>query len=211
MLVTDLCPVDVLLQRVGRLHRHASRLRPKGFVEARAMVLVTDDRDLLAAKLTRHGLGPLHEGDGIYPDLRVIEATWRLLERHPVWDIPAMNRTLVESATHPARVLAIEGDNPQWKLLGGKQDGIEGAKKGAAHLALLDRSKPFDQCEIMTDERLATRLGAADRLVTFDPPRMGPFGAAVTRLRLPAFLAKGIGEDEDPLEVVANAEDSLFG
>lgn len=210
LLVTDLCPIDVLLQRIGRLHRHASRSRPESFAEARAVVLVPDDRDLRATKLTRYGLGPLHEGDGVYPDLRVIEATWRFLECHPAWDIPAMNRILVEGATHPSRLLEVEADDPGWKALGGRQEGIEGAKKGAAHLALLDRSKPFDRCEIDRDERLATRLGAADRLVRFDPPRMGPFGAAVTRLRLPAFLAKGIGEDADPQDVVESSGELSF-
>lgn len=29
ILVSDLCPVDVLLQRIGRLHRHSGRVRPK--------------------------------------------------------------------------------------------------------------------------------------------------------------------------------------
>lgn len=37
-LVSDLCPMDVLLQRIGRLHRHA-RGRPQGFDTATAVVV----------------------------------------------------------------------------------------------------------------------------------------------------------------------------
>ncbi|MYJ73789.1 MAG: CRISPR-associated helicase Cas3', partial [Gammaproteobacteria bacterium] len=41
-LITDICPVDVLLQRLGRLHRHATTGRPTGFEDARCLVLVPD-------------------------------------------------------------------------------------------------------------------------------------------------------------------------
>lgn len=38
LLVTDLAPVDLVLQRVGRLHRHEARQRPVAVAEARCLV-----------------------------------------------------------------------------------------------------------------------------------------------------------------------------
>ena len=78
VLITDLCPMDVLLQRVGRLHRHRrpDTERPVKFQSAQAWVLTTARHDLepLLAK-SKHGLGMFHNGGGVYTDLRVLEAT----------------------------------------------------------------------------------------------------------------------------------------
>ncbi|WP_420392369.1 hypothetical protein [Acuticoccus sp.] len=59
LLVTDLCPIDVLLQRIGRLHRHSNRNRPPGFEQARVHVLCPSrGLDLLAREgRLENGLG----------------------------------------------------------------------------------------------------------------------------------------------------------
>src|SRR3546814_13027900 len=99
-MITDLCPADVLLQRLGRLHRHR-RGRPPGFVVPLAIMLAPSVARL-AAMLAPDGSvrGGVMGFGRVYPDLLGIVATRRFLEAHPVLEIPALNRAYVEAATH---------------------------------------------------------------------------------------------------------------
>ena len=45
LLITELCPMDLLIQRIGRLQRH-KRIRPDGLTEAVCYVLDTEDETL---------------------------------------------------------------------------------------------------------------------------------------------------------------------
>lgn len=198
LLITDLCPMDVLLQRIGRLHRHAGRERPVGCEAPRVVILTPAVRDLLGllrGKARRHGFGQ------VYPDARIIEATWRLIETRPVWDIPAMNRLLVERATHPQVLEEIEtglrARDPAWPTVLDKAYGTELGQRQTAQFALLDRSEPFSRFQLPEDDAWATRLGAKDRLVRFDDI-IGPFGQPIGELRVRHYLAEGVGLDENP-------------
>lgn len=201
LLLTDLCPMDVLLQRIGRLHRHASRVRPPGYQVARAVVLVPSERDLgvlIRAKgdaRGKHGFGT------VYDDLRILEATWRQLEAEPALLIPAMNRRLVELTTHPEALTAIV------RQLGGvwlaHQQKVEGeglADRGVAMLNLVQRDEPIgDRGACFPDKldgrRVATRLGEEDRRLVFEKPFTSPFRGDVRELNVQAWLADGVASE----------------
>jgi CRISPR-associated endonuclease/helicase Cas3 len=53
-----------------------------------------------------------------------------------------------------------------------------------------------------SDQKIATRLGAADRLVTFDPPQPGPFKQDVKQLSLRFHqLPKELSLDVEPTAI----------
>jgi CRISPR-associated endonuclease/helicase Cas3 len=145
----------------------------------------------------------------VYDDLRGIEATWRLIETHASWRIPAMNRMLVERGTHPERLEAIAAEllatDPAWQTGFNRCIGAWTGQRQQAGYALLDRTAPFDGLVFDADDRLATRLGAADRLVRFELPLPGPFGQDVSTLRLPSHMLPQAGAEAEPTEIAAAA------
>ena len=191
LLVSDLCPVDVLLQRIGRIHRHESTARPKGFAQPRCVVLVPENglEAGLDGGLLRYGLGMSRDG-GIYRDLRVLEMTRRLVTENPVWVIPSDNRMLVEEGTHPERLEALEQElGPHWNELAQDADGRAMAERNVARLHVIDRGKPFADLEYLgRDEAVRTRLGEDGPRIKLLEPVMGPFGQRVRTFNLPRHM-----------------------
>ena len=203
LLITDLCPIDVLLQRIGRLHRH-SRARPVDFSAAKVIVLVPEDRDMSrwirndGSALGPHGLGT------VYSDLRILEATRRLLEKDPVLQVPAGCRAAVERTTHPDALRAVVADlGGSWASHSRHVTGHTLSHRQVASLNLLRRDRAFDDPDVCfpdqeLERHIRTRLGEGDRLALFEPALSGPFGNVVECLTLPAHMTRSAGPDETP-------------
>jgi len=82
-MLTQICPVDLLFQRLGRLHRH-KRIRPSGFDKPRCIVLVP--------LCDSYGLHEL-----IYADRRVLWRTHKLLGKEHFISFPQAYRDWIES------------------------------------------------------------------------------------------------------------------
>ena len=90
-MITQLCPIDLLFQRLGRLHRHSHKngSRPESFQIPRCSVLIPDDLDY-----GLHGL--------IYPNTRVMWRTAYKIEQLKDQPLvfPGAYRDWVESVYH---------------------------------------------------------------------------------------------------------------
>lgn len=200
VLITDLCPMDVLLQRIGRLHRHR-RARPDGFDVARAVVLIPADGLDGLMRRAENGLGAYSEGatlSGIYLDVPGLAATLAEIESQPEWHLPAMNRALVEAATHPVTLEAL-AERRGWLDYSQRVSGKRLADRATARLGLLDRSQPL--AAFTDDETLRTRLGEDGVVLRMPEGTQGAFGLPVSMLALPARWSHGLtGEEEVVLQ-----------
>ena len=195
-LISDLCPVDVLLQRIGRLHRHPETERPPVCAAPCCVVLGPDDglEAGLDGGLLRHGLG-MSEHGGIYRDLLAVEQTRRLIADYTVWRIPTMNRMLVEWATHPEALRKRAGElGGRWLDHEQRTYGLAAAEGQRARHHTLDRNKPFDQSVFPDlDEIVRTRLGEDGPRIKLAAAVRGPFGVLVQTFNLLAHLFRKAG------------------
>ncbi len=208
LLVTDLVPADVLLQRLGRLHRH-DRPRPAGFGQARCLLLTPDeklvsgldDQGFVTGRFRRIGWGFGPNSNGIYEDLRALEQTRRSLLETPTLEIPDDNRRLVEAATHPESLSKLEAEDARWvrhgqHVLGGD---IQKDQQAAAV------NIPFNRCfgDFAFNElglKVATRLGADALRLPLDRQVKSPFGQILSEITLPEHLAPKQPDDTVTVE-----------
>ncbi len=200
LLVTDLAPADVLLQRIGRLHRH-QRQRPPGFETPRCLLLVPEiplaealnGQGQVDGRFQRLGYG------SVYSDMRALELSRRSLAEAAEIVIPRDNRWLVEAATHPASLQDLEGEDPRWARHGQHVWGGEIEKGLQAEQVFL----PFERCfgEFAFNEqglKVATRLGTEAFRLPLDRHVTSPFGQRLRELTLPDHLAPKQPDDTPP-------------
>lgn len=202
LLITDLCPMDVLLQRIGRLHRHR-RPRPEGFTQARAIVLCPENGLDPLTRRAENGLGSYPGGpslSGVYVDVPGLQATLDQIAAHRLWHIPAMNRALVEAATHP-QALEPLAEAHGWGAYRQRVAGKALAEMRTAGLVTLDRTQPFLDHDnrvrcFPDDEMIRTRLGEEGVILTLPEGTVGAFGTPIHRIALPSHWSQGMTGEE---------------
>lgn len=192
LLITDLCPMDVLLQRIGRVHRHEAQ-RPPGFERARAIVVGP------AHPLHQHKRG---QGLGsVYEDLPVLECTRRLIEEAATsptgtWTLPADNRALVERATHAEAIQALVDEVPEMANHVLEVFGKRSADKGTAQHAACEWTERFGFSGAWNEPH-KTRLGLEAVHLEIRPPIRSPFvpGVLIHAIDVPQHM---LGEGPYP-------------
>lgn len=214
LIITDICPMDVLLQRIGRLHRH-KKDRPAGYEKPKAIVMTHEDHTFeslindsgeVNGSAKKLGLG------SVYADMRIIRLTRDIIAERLMFTIPDDNRWLVESATHPDQLKSLTGK--KWEAHGQKIEGIAGAHGVMADMVTLRKIMRKDFGEELfgsLDHKAATRLGLNDIRVKFDTPVTSPFGKQIAEMVLPGYWLKGERDtSNDTATVLSHDNDSLI-
>lgn len=141
---TDLAPVDLLLQRAGRLHRH-DRRRPAGHEEPRLIVHVPSDGDVAALRF-----GP---SQYVY-DIGTLWLADRALRSRPTIELPGDIRALVEETYHPDSRAAVllRGGPKLVEAEGRREDQLAGRRTKAKRCCIPPTTADPDGEHALDDE-----------------------------------------------------------
>lgn len=135
---SDLAPVDLLLQRAGRLHRHARFDRPRAHAEARFQVAGLLPDQLPEMKQTAWGF--------VY-DAYILGRTWALLGRETLLRLPHDIDRLVQAVYDtdhelPAELEAAAREFIEEKSFGDYLARVQRERTQAFHIALHPAAEP---------------------------------------------------------------------
>ncbi len=189
-LITDLSPMDVLIQRLGRLHRHQRAQRPRGLSTPKALVRVPPAE--LASYLDADGGLRAPAGLGsIYADGRVLVRTWDDFRKDPTLVLPQEARHRIERATHPD---ALDALPDVWRTHGQQLLGRVQAEIVQALRSVVDE-QPFGDLHFADrGEQVLTRLGMPTFEIPLEQPMPSPLGVHIQRVAIPAhWLRSAVG------------------
>lgn len=182
VLVSDLAPMDLLIQRAGRLHRHVRDERGNVLPDGK----VPDRRE--AARLIVYSADPSEKTDGdwykkhfpkaayVYPSHGCLWLTARLLADKKMLRIPEDARELVETAFSEKADEMIPGSLRERDL---KAEAKWQADKSLAHINMLKLEEGYAATtnQWLEDMRTPTRLGDMEstvRLAQWDGANLTP-------------------------------------
>jgi CRISPR-associated endonuclease/helicase Cas3 len=195
LLITDACPADVLLQRLGRLHRHRAGTRPTAVVIDPG----TLDRYLLPKGKV---LGHLGQGwPWVYDNLLSVRATLDWLHSGRSISIPDDCRSLVERATHADYLREMAASlGGSWTDLWRNLFDEATIKAQLAEANLIDWSRPYR--EALVNEWLPTRLGEGTVTVAVKN-LLSPFtGEGIKALPIPGRWLRGTVLPDEPISAI---------
>lgn len=174
LMASDLAPVDLLIQRAGRLRRHRARDAERPSVDDALLVLSprdTDDprADWLSGSFAR-------ASEWIYKDPAILWRTRRVLGTACEIAAPDMIRTLIEA------VYAPDTEAPEGlRSISDRADGQARAERSLGQTAIASLSEGYvgEAREWMSEERARTRLGDAETTLrlarVLSDGSLGPF------------------------------------
>lgn len=183
IMITDLCPIDVLLQRMGRVWRHRERdsLRPAHVREVQTWIIEPDGGfEPLASK--RFG-GPNGWGT-VYCHLGFLELTRRTISDHRSVEVPRDNRALIESVYHASRLDELRQESDVWEDHFQKQEGETLSHELTAKGVVIRFADAYSANADRFDRDIAgpirTRLGDDRVRVLLPSPLKGFYSSAQT-------------------------------
>lgn len=223
-MVSDLAPIDRLIQRAGRVHRHVrdvsgNRLEGEGAKDQRGEVVIAVFSPAIVEKPQESWFKAVFKAAAyVYPDHGQLWRTARLLEKKGGWNMPEDARNLIEG---------VFGDKAEAipEALQGRHIravGKNSAEKSLAHSNVLQLEDGYRVTPMhWLDETLApTRLGEAStvvRLACWDGANLEPwfkdkeFPWEMSQLSIRETLIKSeaVGLDPSLQEAVAMLKETL--